>query len=147
MCDPPAFFVIAGRKEAVMNSIANLNYRSRYTLPKTSFITYLLKKGNTSDKDNLVAKNFDLEDWSCIAMNTLNCTSQAEEKSVDAVDVPYFLASVFNEFQVSFGFTSKMFPSIGMPGGCGIAFDIATSKRWFGSPAESAAGVTSKTNR
>ena len=147
MCDSPGFFIIIGCKEAVMNSITNLNYRPRNTLPKTTFIAYLLEKGNTSHKDNLVAKNFDLEDLSCIAMNTLNCTPQAEEKSVDAVDVPYFLASVFNEFQVSFGFTSKMFPSIGMPGGCGIAFDIATSKRWFGSPAESAAGVTSKTNR
>jgi hypothetical protein len=126
MCDSPAFFIIVGRKEAVMNSMTNLNYRSSHTLPKTTFIAYLLKKGNTSHKDNLLAKNFDLEDRSCIATYEHLELFPSRRGKVDTIDVPYFLASVFNEFQVSFGFTSKMFPSIGMPGGCGIAFDIAT---------------------
>ena len=40
---------------------------------------------------------------------------------------PYFSHSFCNEIHVLLGSTSKMFPSKGTPGGCGIGVVIVTS--------------------
>jgi hypothetical protein len=62
MCYSPTRLMVIGRKETVMYGMPDFNNRANHTFAETLFITYLFEESNTTNENNLMAKDLDLED-------------------------------------------------------------------------------------